>query len=739
MPETPPPSAAASRSSSLKTAELHSRAVSALAHRLNAPVDPTQVSHACSVALGSEPEPLAVLIRAAALVGLRVQPFRMSLADATWKASDSEPLVAWLPDEQRWLLLIKHSFFRIRVCDPSTEEDLIITRGELARRMGLTSFQTPADFAVVTRERPAEGLRGKEHDQAAALLPTYHGHGSEAEHHHHESAPRRFIQFLKPETGDVVNILLLSVVSGVLFLAMPLAVNSLVSNLAFGTESQPFLQALVVLGAAVFAFLLLSALIRGLQLYLAEVVQRRLFVRVAADMAYRLPRVRADSLDGQHAPELVNRFLDVVTLQKSTALLLLDGVNLVLASIIGLTVLGFYHPFLLSFAIVMLLALVFIIYPLGRKGVDTSIKESRSKYDMVGWLEELARYPRLFKGPGGYAMASDRSEHLAQMYLNARKQHFRVLLKQYSGLLLLEVLASSVLLLVGGLLVLSNQLTLGQLVASELIISAVVASIAKLGKQFEAWYDAMAAVDKLGHLADLQIETEDGDIPKPTLEPTGMRIEAKDLAFAYPDGREIFSGLSFCIHPGERVPLLGSQGSGCSTLLDLLLSLHRPASGYITIDGIDTRSWYLEELRASVMLLRSEDIVSGTIAENIRLTRADIGLDAVQAALKAVNLEDEIMQMPDGMHTRLLTGGLPLSSRQRVRLLLARALVFQPRLLLIDDLFDGLDVASMGELMDTLTHEKQKWTLIVTTRQPEVINRCRANAIDLDAPRYHTA
>jgi ABC-type bacteriocin/lantibiotic exporter with double-glycine peptidase domain len=700
-------------------------------------VPPGDVKHAAAHSANEGGEPLERLIRAASMVCISIQPFRLSLADAIWMAREEQPLIVWQADPGRWLLLRRHSFFRVRVSAPDQpKQSETISRRELASRLGLKNVKEVVDLGVVSPERPAEAMRGQQDDRVSALLPAYHVQQDvHADHHEHVSPVRRFIGLLQPEMKDVWTIILFSVITGLLYLALPLAVNALVSNLAFGTQSGPFQQALIVIALALFAFLLLSAIIRGLQYYIVEVIQRRLFVRVAADMAYRLPRVRADSLDGVHAPEMVNRFLDVVTVQKSTALLLLDGINLVLGGLIGLVVLGFYHPFLLAFTLLLILALSVIVFGLGRGAIRSSIQESICKYDVVNWLEELARYPRLFKGPGGYEMATERADQLTRAFLNARSSHFRVLFRQISGLLLLEVVASSALLMVGGWLVLRMQLTIGQLVASELIVSAIVASLSKLAKKFEAWYDALAAVDKLGHLIDLEIETESGDMP--LLNSEGVSVSVANAAYAYPNGHEVFCNVSFEVAAGGRAALMGSQGSGCSTMLDVLLGLRYPTSGHISIAGFDLRSWYLEELRSSVMLIRSQDIVNGTIAENIRLGRPGIGLDEVQRALRDVGLLEDVMALPQGMHTALVTGGLPLSSRQRTRLLLARALVMKPRLLLLDDVFDGMDRGSMDELTAVMLDPKRPWTVIIATRDPLVAAKC-TQQLDLDNPDFKT-
>ena len=730
-PSTPPPVLKSSSSHDVET-------LGFLSQVINSRSDSSRIKHAVAQASRDAGEPLEKLIKAAEIVGIRIDPYREPLADAIWKARDEQPLVVWQPEAQRWLLLRKHGFFRVRItCPDHPLESEYIGRKELARRLGLTSVSEVLDIGSVIAERPAEGLRGKAIEQESALLPSFHiDHETGGGHHVEIPAMKRFFGLLQPEMRDVWTILVFSVITGLLYLALPLAVNALVSNLAFGSQSAPFQQALIFIGFALFVCLMLSAIIRGLQFYVAEVIQRRIFVRMTADLAYRLPRVKADSLDGVHAPEMVNRFLDVVTVQKSTSLLLLNGINIVLGGLIGLIVLGFYHPALLAFTSLILTAIILIVFGLGRGAIRTSIEESISKYDVVNWLEELARYPRLFKGPGGYSLATERADQLARAYLTARSGHFKVLMRQISGLLFLEVLASSALLIVGGWLVLSQQLTLGQLVASELIVSAIVASISKLGKQFEGWYDAMAAVDKLGHLVDLEIESEDGDLPRPAGD--GAAVSVHHAGFSYRNGQEIFSNVSFEIPPGGRVALMGSQGSGCSTMLDLLLGLRHPTSGHICMDGFDLRSWYLEELRSSVMLIRTQDIVNGSIAENIRLGRPGVGLDEVHRALQSVGLLDDVMALPLGMHTPLVTGGLPLSSRQRTRLLLARALVLKPRLLLLDDVFDGMDKSGMNTLTAMLLSRDLPWTVIIATRDPLVASRCD-RSVDLDSPACHSS
>ncbi len=648
--------------------------------------------------------PMAQLIDAAAKVELRVSPVHLPLSNAAWLARQKTPVVVWSEKESRWIMITHAGLSSLRITDGDHPAHRVaITRRKLAARLGLKSAGETVEAGVVHLAKTARSM------------------SADGKPHGHVTPARRFLGLLKAERQDVTALLIFSMFAGILYLATPLAVDAVVSNLAFGGQQQPYVQALFVLSFALFACLALQAVVIGFQYYISDIIQRRIFVRAASDLAYRLPRVKAESLDDVHAPELVNRFLDVVTVQKSTALLLLDGVNLVFSALIGMLLLALYHPLLLLFVAVLLTLIVLILWLLGQGAVETSIKESMMKYDLVNWFEEIAHFPFLFKGPGGSNIAYERANQLTTDYVNARAQHFRVLMRQIAALLTLQVFAAAALLIVGGYLVISQQITLGQLVASELILSAIVASLSKLGKKLEAWYDSMAAMDKLGHIFDLEIEREDGE--RPEKRDGGVTINACGLTFGY-DGKTLFADRDFTIPAGARAAVVGPHGAGASSLLNLLFGLRQPTEGFISMDGLDLRSWCLESLRESVMLLRPDEIIDATIVDNLRLGRSDIGMDEVRAALADAGLLEQIMRRPEGLNLRLKIGGAPLSGNQRTRLLLARALVQRPRLLLIDELLDGLDNGSFDQLSAVVLNQSLPWTVVVTTRDHQVTQKC---------------
>jgi ABC-type bacteriocin/lantibiotic exporter with double-glycine peptidase domain len=464
-----------------------------------------------------------------------------------------------------------------------------------------------------------------------------------------------------------------------------------------------------------------------MQTYVVELIQRRLFVRVAADLAFRLPRVRVEAWDRHDGPELVNRFFDILTVQKIGAMLLLDGIAIVLGAGFGLIILASYSPYLLGFDVVILAALTFAIFLLGRGAVRTSIQESRAKYAVAGCLEEMARAPVAYKMGLGPDYAIDRADRLTRTYLFARRRHFAILMRQIVFALGFQAVATAGMLGLGGWLVIQEQLTLGQLVAAELIVATVIGSFAKLGKHMEGWYDLMAAVEKLGHLIDLPLERRDGEDPR--FAPVGTTVRLHGVSYAY-GHREVLDDLDLEVEPGEHVAIVGPSGSGKSTLADLLYGLRDPTRGHITLDGINLRDLELEALREEVALVKGLDIVDDTILENVRMGRNHIGLNEVHHALEVVKLADEVAALPDGMHTRLFPTGSPLSLGQARRLMLARAIAGRPNLLVLDEALDGLDLDSRGEVLDAFFKSARGWTVIVVTHSQEVASRCdRAVAV----------
>lgn len=538
----------------------------------------------------------------------------------------------------------------------------------------------------------------------------------------------RLRNLLRPEWSDIWSVLAFALIAGLLTLATPIAVESLVNTVAFGTLLQPVL----ILAIILFAFLGLQGLVRALQTYIVEIIQRRMFARVAADLAYRLPRARAESFDGRYAPELVNRFFDVVTLQKVSAQILLDGVTLLLSTLVGMAVIAFYHPWLLGFDLVLLALIGFTIFVLGRGAVHSSVVESKKKYLMAAWLQDLSRCPTAFKADGGAEFALERTDQILDTYLRARQLHFRILFRQIIFALFLQATASTVLLGLGGWLVIEGELTLGQLVASELIVTVIVGSFAKLGKHMESFYDLLASVDKLGQLFDVPIERTDGLLTFGTGGPAAVKL--RHVFYGYTGRKPLFEDLSFEIEPGSRVALTGTPGSGKSTLIDLILAQRSPTLGNLLIDGVDPRELRADVIRHAVAIARHAEIFEGTVAENIILGRPGITRHEAQKVIAELGFYDAIQALPEAFDTRLTSAGRPLSDTQLQLLILARALVGRPRLLLLDGVLDELPDDVQDRVLATLDARRSELTTIIATGRESVKSWCDSE-LNLSQPR----
>ncbi|QDT95934.1 peptidase domain-containing ABC transporter [Gimesia aquarii] len=526
----------------------------------------------------------------------------------------------------------------------------------------------------------------------------------------HEREPfNRTLALMKPESSDIWIIVVYSLVTGLLALATPLAVETLVNIVAFGRLLQP----VILLAIMLLAFLSFSAILLALQTYVVEIIQRRLFARVTADLSYRLPRVDPSAIEGHSGRELVNRFFDVVTAQKALAILLLDGISLVLTTLIGMTVLAFYHPWLLGFDMVLLGLIAFVIFVLGRGAVKTSIKESKAKYKVAAWLEDLVGCPTAFRYRGAAEFALDQADHLTYEYLSARKKHFRIFMRQVIFALGMQAVASTALLGLGGWLVITNQLTLGQLVAAELIVTVIVGSFAKSGKQLQSFYDLLTSIDKLGILFDLPMERQDGLLEISHERPAEVTVS--NVSYETPNQLFHTENINLTVESGARMILMGPCGSGKSQLLDLLFGLRSPAEGHVSINGIDPRDLRPDALRKHVALVRDIEIFSGTLEENVHLERPDVSTSDVRDALEQVGLIDDVLRLPEGIKTHIVEHGFPLTENQTRKLMIARAIVARPRLLLIDGMIDAFSDEEAEQLTQMLVDSNRLWTLIMVT------------------------
>mgnify|MGYP006288859309 CR=1 FL=1 len=646
----------------------------------------------------------------ASRMGLSLTPVELPLTHVPRIVGPRQPVLIEGQEGAPEVAVVDADGHRLRFVSPRHPDGVWMGLSDLARELGLRSETEEVRTMTVEASAPMHDLSfpGKPAGDVSTAL-------------------RRLWALLNTEREDIQAIVLYAVGAGVFTLTIPVAVQTLVNTVAFGTLLQP----LVVMTILVIAGLALYGTLTALEVYVVELLQRRILARVVGDLSYRVPRARAAALDRIYGPEQLNRFFDVFTIHKAAAQLMIDGLDLVLRTSIGLVLLAFYHPLLLAFDFVLVLCLAGVLFGLGRGGMKTAIIESKKKYRLAGWLEELGRRPSLFKSPPATTLARDRSDAYLRDFLNARAEHFKVVMRQTIGALGVYALASGSLLGIGGYLVMIGQLTLGQLVAAELVLTAVVTAFAKMGKHVESFYDLVAAVDKVGMLFDLPVETGGGEgdpEPAPT-RGSELRMERLSVDLG---GRRVFHDVGVTVPSGEPVAFLGGSGSGKTVLADLLFGMRSPTSGVMRIDGIQVDDMPLPALRRRVAVARPDDIVQGTLLDNVRLGHPSGAEAGIRAALDMVELGPVIERLSDALQTELFPGGRPLTEAEAARLIIARAVASRPSLLVIDGLLDLQDEMVRARILERLGADDTPWTLIVLTRM-ESIARALPRCLQLEA------
>lgn len=536
------------------------------------------------------------------------------------------------------------------------------------------------------------------------------------------SPTKRLFKLLGTEKKDISYILVYALIIGLLSLALPLGLQTTIEFISGGVffSSVYILIGLVILGV------LATGILQIVQISIVEQLQRRVFVKAALEFAYRIPRVRLEAITKSYAPELVNRFFDVMTIQKGLPKLLLDLSSGVIQVLFGLLLLSLYHPFFVFFSLFLVGVLALMFYFTGPRGLHSSINESKYKYKVVQWLEEIARTIKSFKLAGNTDLPIRKTDQVAGNYIKYRKKHFGVLLTQFSFFVFFKVAITGGLLIMGTVLVVDKQITLGQFVASEVIIILVLNAVEKIILYIDVVYDLLTAVDKVSQVTDLPLEKSGGlDFPKDH-KGKGYSISLHKVGYQFPDSASpVLSNITLDIEPGERVCVCGPGGSGKSTLADLIGGLYSGYSGGIAINKFSMHDLDVMHLRNKVAKnISSDDIFDGTVYENITIGKSTTNVNEVLDIIEKVGLAQYLRQLPDGLNTPVVSGGKGLSSSTLHRLILCRCLAKKPELIILNDFFSGLTKTDKLDLIRCVITPESSWTLLAVSNDPLVMASC---------------
>ena len=524
-----------------------------------------------------------------------------------------------------------------------------------------------------------------------------------------KAAHKALLSLAARETLHIRSILKLAVGVNLFLLAIPLAIQSAVNQFTLHLYSQPTLFLLIAFLGLLFA----ASVMRLAQTRLVESLQRRVFSTSLIELVENLQR--SDS--GMKA-----KFFESVSFQKAISGLLIDGFQLALQTALGLLLISFYHPIFFVYSFLLAVSLYGVVFVLGRGALDAAIQESKKKYSVSDWLDEIVSNPVLFKGDAAKRYSESRTASLLAAYLEKRDVFVRLMLRQEAALLLISVIASVLLLGVGGWLVVRDTLSLGQLVATELIITNILLGLFKFSKLLGSYYSAAVAAGKM--------ESDSGT--HPALEGAGGRLELSSLgkgnAWEFskltlqPVGAlyPAVSDLSLKIDAGERISILAPVGGGKTSLFRSMTGFLEPAEGAVRVDGHEVSSYRPGSLRNSVMLFREVEVFSGSVRENISLGNPDLEPEVLVDALQKLGAWESINAIEGGLSAELDGSGHPLSTASLKAIMLSRAMIHKPSTLILDGFMESFEMEQAKRILEVLSAPEYSWTLIVGTTDSQI-------------------
>lgn len=540
---------------------------------------------------------------------------------------------------------------------------------------------------------------------------------------------QRFMGLLHLEKKDIFQIFYYAIFSGIVSLSLPLGIQAII-NLIQGAQISTSWVVLVILVTLGVAF---AGALQLMQLRIIETIQQRIFTRSSFELSYRFPKIKMAELRNYYPPELANRFFDTLIIQKGLSKILIDIPAAILQILFALLLLSFYHPFFIVFGI-LLLGLILIVFRFtAKRGLETSLMESKNKYKVAHWIQEIARTLVSFKLSGNTNLALTKNDNLVSDYLTARENHFKILMIQFIQMISFKVIVTASLLLIGGALVLNQEMNIGQFVAAEIIIILVIASVEKLILGLESFYDVLTSIEKIGQIVDKDLEEQDGEMPKIN---GNINIELNQVSYTVPNKElPIINNISLTINSSSRLLILGESGSGKSTLLRLISGINEPTSGHIYVNNFSINSLNLNYYRAQLGLsLTEETPFEGTIKENLTFDDTNITDSEIFDVLEKVGLTNFIKEQPKGLKTILYPDGKQMSHTVSKKLVLARAILKKPKLLILEDALDRFNPTETNAIIEYLTHKDRPWALIVVSGSDSWKTKC-TNSIELENGR----
>jgi len=502
---------------------------------------------------------------------------------------------------------------------------------------------------------------------------------------------------------------------GFFSLIIPLTVQELVSTFSYAV--QPVM--IWTLTGVMLSVLLFVGLFKAFHFYAVDIVQRRLFARVAVAMVEQLPRFR---FQGQRM-DLANRFIETVFMQRTMSTLLIDLLNVVVGGTVGMFMLVVYHPYFLVYNLLLMAGFFLTFFVLSRGALKTTLDMSHAKYDVFGWIQEVSRNALQLKAADSQPFVLGRTNQLINRYTETRKARFAVLIRQYIGSVTGQALAMSGALAMAGWLMSQGQLTLGQLVAVEVVVGALVVNFDSLIKNMGHVYYFFTSLTELDHFFSQpqDVAAADSTVALPKHLNQGIRVTCKGVSLVH-DGVAVFDGLNLDVAPGEKLGIYARTTAAKTALARVLGGLETPTGGVVQYNGVDLR--YIDPAAInqcrSVMIDSQLSLIKGTIEENITMNRPYVTYDDVNWAMRFVELEEDVESLPRGLKSDISELGGTIAPTHIVQILLARAILGRPQVLVFDGLIHSLEPSLRERILRKLCAKDEQWSVIFVSTDPNL-------------------
>jgi len=491
-------------------------------------------------------------------------------------------------------------------------------------------------------------------------------------------------------------------------------------------------NALIRAGVAIVLFAATRALFAFLQTYWAERNSQNVAFDLRNDLYAKIQRLSFSYHDRNQTGQLMIRATDDVEklrlflgqgfLQLVGAVVLLSGTLLIMFSVNAQ--LAVYTLWILPVAMVL-----FMIFSTISRPLFTKVQQRLSTLNTV--LQENLAGIKVVKAFTREPTEQEKFAGAADNLLNVQLTIARLFSFLFPLIFLIANLGQATTLYLGGKQIVQGTLTLGEWQEFSLYLIYLFLPIAQFGFIITQFGQAMASATRIFEILDAKSDVTDRPDAR-VLPPVTGRVKFDHVTFRYFGGDPVLRDVSFEAAPGQTIALLGATGSGKTTIINLLPRFYDPTEGKITIDDYDLRTVTLESLRSQIgIVLQETTLFSGTIRENIAFGRPDASLDDVIAAAKAAAAHDFIMEFPQGYDTPVAERGITLSGGQKQRLAIARALLLDPRLLILDDSTSSVDLATEAQIQEALDRlMKGRTSFVIAQRISTVMNADQILVLD---------